>query len=130
MQKRRRRRRTRSCVECYRRKIKCDRKHPCGQCTAHGAAESCTYEEYRDSLGIDEVSTANSKGAPSTLQDRDSVGSSPSAPSTSGQIHGVVSKSRVFGQGHWMNASSLVSRILLARCRQIECGIFTYVFLR
>ncbi|GKZ74293.1 hypothetical protein AnigIFM60653_009914 [Aspergillus niger] len=37
-----RRRPALACAECRRRKVKCDRDNPCGQCTAHGQA-TCTY---------------------------------------------------------------------------------------
>ncbi|KAL5356247.1 hypothetical protein BJX96DRAFT_186204 [Aspergillus floccosus] len=40
----RRRRPARSCIECRRRKIKCDRSNPCGQCVA--AHSHCGYKTY------------------------------------------------------------------------------------
>lgn len=39
---RKRRRPALSCVECRRRKVKCDRNSPCGQCRAHKST-ACTY---------------------------------------------------------------------------------------
>ncbi|KAL3417473.1 hypothetical protein PVAG01_11473 [Phlyctema vagabunda] len=43
---RRRRRPARSCLECRRRKIKCDRNEPCVHCTS--AATQCVYNTYGD----------------------------------------------------------------------------------
>lgn len=45
-QSRRRRRPARSCIECRRRKIKCDRNDPCAHCVS--ARSQCTYNVYRD----------------------------------------------------------------------------------
>lgn len=42
----RRRRPALSCVDCRRRKIKCDRTEPCGHCVAAGS--QCTYKVYSD----------------------------------------------------------------------------------
>lgn len=42
----RRRRPALSCIECRRRKIKCDRTDPCAHCVAAGS--QCTYRIYRD----------------------------------------------------------------------------------
>lgn len=38
-----RKRAIRSCITCYRAKVRCDRRHPCERYTASGAAEQCTY---------------------------------------------------------------------------------------
>ncbi|WVN88344.1 uncharacterized protein L203_103549 [Cryptococcus depauperatus CBS 7841] len=48
--KRKRNRTIRSCVPCHNHKRKCDRKRPCGRCTALGLTGSCVYEidEQRD----------------------------------------------------------------------------------
>ncbi|QRV88596.1 Fungal specific transcription factor domain [Ceratobasidium sp. AG-Ba] len=39
--KKRRRRQALSCTECKRRKIKCDRQHPCGPCARRSEADKC-----------------------------------------------------------------------------------------
>ncbi|KAG9094259.1 hypothetical protein FRC06_011005 [Ceratobasidium sp. 370] len=39
--KKRRRRQALSCTECKRRKIKCDRQHPCGPCVRRSEADKC-----------------------------------------------------------------------------------------
>ncbi|KDN43263.1 hypothetical protein RSAG8_06230, partial [Rhizoctonia solani AG-8 WAC10335] len=41
MPKKRRRRQALSCTECKRRKIKCDRQHPCGPCVRRTEADKC-----------------------------------------------------------------------------------------
>ncbi|WVQ80822.1 hypothetical protein IAT38_002929 [Cryptococcus sp. DSM 104549] len=48
--KRKRNRTIRSCVPCHNHKRKCDRKRPCGRCTALGLTGTCVYEidEARD----------------------------------------------------------------------------------
>lgn len=46
----RRRRPARSCIECRRRKIKCDRSNPCGQCVA--AHSHCGYKTYSSERAI------------------------------------------------------------------------------
>ncbi|EAU37680.1 predicted protein [Aspergillus terreus NIH2624] len=46
----RRRRPARSCIECRRRKIKCDRSNPCGQCVA--AHSPCGYKTYNSERAI------------------------------------------------------------------------------
>ncbi|WVR06955.1 hypothetical protein IAU60_003991 [Kwoniella sp. DSM 27419] len=48
--KRKRNRTIRSCVPCHNHKRKCDRKRPCGRCTALGLTGTCVYEidEQRD----------------------------------------------------------------------------------
>ncbi|WVQ99584.1 hypothetical protein IAU59_006720 [Kwoniella sp. CBS 9459] len=48
--KRKRNRTIRSCVPCHNHKRKCDRKRPCGRCTALGLTGTCVYEidETRD----------------------------------------------------------------------------------
>lgn len=59
---RRRRRPALSCLECRRRKIKCDRENPCGQCVSAGTG--CTFRTYRDGPGIPpSMSTSPSRQA-------------------------------------------------------------------
>ena len=35
----------RSCLECTRRKVKCDGSHPCGSCVYYRCAEACGYRQ-------------------------------------------------------------------------------------
>ena len=37
-----------ACVECRRRKLRCDRATPCGACVRRGSRDSCTYESSTD----------------------------------------------------------------------------------
>lgn len=39
------RRVNRSCIECTRRKIKCDGRQPCGSCVYYRAADSCEFRQ-------------------------------------------------------------------------------------
>ncbi|KAH8700482.1 fungal-specific transcription factor domain-containing protein [Talaromyces proteolyticus] len=112
---RKRRRPAFSCTECRRRKVRCDRAVPCLQCTAYNNASGCTYEEGHRSLPV--------RAASSTLRSRqqeDRTQSSPNAPrhpdvsprtstpaAPGGRLQGTISKTRVFGYGHWMTASSM-----------------------
>lgn len=117
---RKRRRPAYSCVSCRRRKVRCDRANPCRQCVAQNIASTCTYEQNRNArVGHETVlSTTNEANhqRQNVLQESNSGqpshtphASSQQAASTPGQIRGMVSKTRVFGQGHWMNIFSLVS---------------------
>ncbi|GFF47084.1 6-hydroxynicotinate 3-monooxygenase [Aspergillus udagawae] len=148
---RRRRRPALSCVECRRRKVKCDRNSPCGQCRAHKSTV-CTYAVGRatglerqasqrshgpvvqtaadqdasvlqrpvsssPNLSIDEstvpvVSIVSDGPARYIPQDPDRNNNIPQSSSTpqapSGPFHGTLSKTRVFGHGHWMSSLPLV----------------------
>ena len=42
---RKRKRKTYSCLDCRRRKLKCDREHPCGRCVKEGHSESCAFRD-------------------------------------------------------------------------------------
>lgn len=42
--KRKRRRLIVACLECHRRRVKCDRGEPCNACIRHGVGDSCSYE--------------------------------------------------------------------------------------
>lgn len=42
--KRKRRRLIIACLECHRRRVKCDRGEPCNACVRHGVGDSCAYE--------------------------------------------------------------------------------------
>ncbi|KAK7744945.1 hypothetical protein SLS53_003178 [Cytospora paraplurivora] len=41
---RKRRRKTLSCVQCHRTKVKCDRNNPCGRCSKAGRGHQCAYK--------------------------------------------------------------------------------------
>lgn len=106
---RKRRRPAYSCVECRRRKVRCDRAKPCGQCTAH-SAPSCTYAEchprasqHADLLpeGVEQWHRTPERAAPPD----DALPCTSTAPS---RICGALNKTRVFGYGHWMNSMSIV----------------------
>ncbi|THC98272.1 hypothetical protein EYZ11_002274 [Aspergillus tanneri] len=97
---RKRRRPAYSCLECRRRKVRCDRNQPCAQCTAHGA--SCVFDQ--------PPNRADSPPAQEKPQNDSNV-----------PIHGTVSKTRVFGPGHWMSTvlSDEPYRGPLAACQEI-----------
>lgn len=152
---RKRRRPALSCVECRRRKVKCDRNSPCGQCRAHKSSV-CTYAVAR-ATGLERqlsrraqglvLAEAAEQGAsapqqpassppnPTTGESTEPVTSivsegpvryippdldrtynvpqdlsvSPSTPQAPpGPFHGILSKTRVFGNGHWMSSLPLV----------------------
>ncbi|KAL3458097.1 hypothetical protein BJX64DRAFT_235336 [Aspergillus heterothallicus] len=108
---RRRQRTAHSCCECRRRKVRCDRGKPfCGQCRALGLISVCEYE-------IDtrrQLQASSEPLIPVGRQERNVVGDvHPTAlehPPPSG-IRGVVSKTRVFGHGHWMNTNTLMEAL-------------------
>lgn len=106
---RKRRRPAHSCVECRRRKVRCDRANPCSQCVAHNAP-SCTFTDNRRATSEQIPVNKQQEHRTSRISDG-SVSSniSPRTPAPSGQIHGAQSKTRVFGQGHWMSIMPLVS---------------------
>lgn len=100
-----------SCTECRRCKVQCDRTKPCGQCIAHNLVSFCTYEDRRSlpASGLHNAthSEEQEERTHSTLEQPLPSDTSPH-PSTTGRIQGTVSKTRVFGNGHWMNIFSLV----------------------
>lgn len=59
-QHRRRRRPALSCIECRRRKIKCDRNEPCAHCVA--ARTQCAFKIYRDEPVVQPASQAGQPG--------------------------------------------------------------------
>ncbi|KAH0145592.1 hypothetical protein KCU82_g14710, partial [Aureobasidium melanogenum] len=60
-----------SCVECHRRKKKCDRKRPCNNCISRRVAESCIYEHNASTR--DDVHVGSSMtGSISAAQDSES----------------------------------------------------------
>lgn len=110
---RKRRRPAHSCVECRRRKVRCDRANPCSQCVAHNAP-SCTFTDNRritsDHNLRESQATKQQEHRTSIIPDGSpSSNISPPTPAPSGRIHGTQSKTRVFGQGHWMSTKRLVS---------------------
>lgn len=157
---RKRRRPALACASCRRRKVKCDRNSPCGQCTQRNS-NLCTYIE-DDRTPITEKKTRRpefsvatevsaedarvlnqpqyldniaNQGAPgdttsaveASLTERTSAShqphntfpashkttESPQISSASGPILGTLSKTRIFGHGHWMNIFPLVCASLL-----------------
>lgn len=56
MDTQRRRRPALSCVECRRRKVKCDRSHPCKPCTTHSI--TCSYKVYKNSSALPQPAIA------------------------------------------------------------------------
>lgn len=107
---RKRRRPAYSCVECRRRKVRCDRTIPCRQCKAHNAP-SCTYtESYRYLPVIAENShTVESERTQRISEQADQPdGALPRTPTAPARIRGALNKTRVYGYGHWMNSMSMV----------------------
>ncbi|XRM44773.1 hypothetical protein ABZX51_007884 [Aspergillus tubingensis] len=113
---RKRRRPAYSCVSCRRRKVRCDRANPCRQCVTQNIASTCTYEQNRNARAGRETVLSTTNGTNHQRQNAESNSGQPSHTplassqqdaSTPGQIRGIVSKTRVFGQGHWMNIFSL-----------------------
>ena len=94
-----RRRPAHSCIECRRRKVRCDRNKPCGQCVAH-KVPSCAYTDNRR-IGSDRATAVT----PGSGQQEDAA---PLPGDRPGPISGTQSKTRVFGHGHWMNTMTLV----------------------
>lgn len=108
----RRRRPAHSCIECRRRKVRCDRNKPCGQCVAH-KAPSCEYTNNRRPVSGRAVSVASG-----SRQREDAAlfpgDVSPHTPAPAGPIRGTLSKTRVFGHGHWMNTMPMVRNQLFS----------------
>ena len=115
---RKRRRPAHSCVECRRRKVRCDRNKPCAQCTAHKFVP-CVYEDGQNGSrnSTDSPMIACEETLPQPGQANGSIlprsgedppRASPCSSAPAGPIRGTVSKTRVFGHGHWMNTVSMV----------------------
>lgn len=114
---RKRRRPAYSCTECRRRKVRCDRAMPCGQCTAQKVASLCAYDDHRrislpdhQSRGTHSDGQQYERTKDTTEEARVANRSSEASQSTNntGRFQGTVSKTRVFGQGHWMSVFSMV----------------------
>ncbi|KAL4908865.1 hypothetical protein BDW74DRAFT_174093 [Aspergillus multicolor] len=109
---RKRHRQAFSCIECRRRKVKCDRARPCcGQCKALDLTAACAYD---DNLRRPITHTPSSPRQNIDVEINGSlraadIEATPGStiPSSSG-IRGAISKTRVFGSGHWMNTFSLM----------------------
>ncbi|KAJ5917123.1 hypothetical protein N7466_010677 [Penicillium verhagenii] len=166
---RKRRRPALSCVSCRRRKVKCDRKTPCGQCMLLPNSKSCTYTDddctilYEQSPRPDtEISPQVSKlesgilnqsrnstcgehqapGEDVSLAQREShkdarpqqpqnnIETIPSAPESQKQLSaptsilGTMSKTRIFGRGHWMSSLSSAER-LRSTLDPLSIGVYT-----
>jgi hypothetical protein len=92
---------------------------PCGQCTAQKVASLCAYDDNRRvSLPDHESRRTHSERQQyertndTTDEARHANQSSEVSRSTNntGRFQGTVSKTRVFGQGHWMTVFSMVTR--------------------
>lgn len=111
---RKRRRPAHSCVECRRRKVRCDRNKPCTQCTTHKFVP-CVYEDGKlssrtptESPVIAFEETQQTDGQTLPTSDEHLPRASPRVSAPAGPIRGTVSKTRIFGHGHWMNTMSMV----------------------
>ncbi|CEL06399.1 hypothetical protein ASPCAL07504 [Aspergillus calidoustus] len=107
---RKRNRTPRSCYDCRRRKVKCNRARPsCKECITFSL--SCHYEldprrhpppVFREPASV--VVNREEQHHNGELYSTTTEDSPPSATS----IRGVLSKTRVYGHGHWMNTHSLM----------------------
>ncbi|KAE8153593.1 fungal-specific transcription factor domain-containing protein [Aspergillus avenaceus] len=104
---RKRRRPAHSCTECRRRKVRCDRAQPCNQCTKQDVAFACKYDEQRHRVPENYAENR----LQSTSEQQPSPDPSPDVPTSPDRIRGTVSKTRVFGHGHWMTAVSMVDEL-------------------
>ncbi|KAJ5757469.1 uncharacterized protein N7511_006163 [Penicillium nucicola] len=108
----RKRRRTRiSCVECHRRKVRCDRNLPCGRCVDGDIR--CVYEQDEavkpaafsakkrcmDPIQSNSQSTATVRGHGEHSQPSDQITDQP--------VRGIMSKARLFGTTHPITAYRL-----------------------
>ncbi|KAL5050604.1 hypothetical protein BDW71DRAFT_103576 [Aspergillus fruticulosus] len=100
-----------NCTECRRRKVKCDRARPsCGQCRALHLTSACLYE---DNARHSMLNRASPRTHNSEQLDGQSRATQEDPPGSSGGIQGTMSKTRVFGHGHWMNTFSLMDGLSL-----------------
>ncbi|RDW81261.1 putative C6 transcription factor [Aspergillus mulundensis] len=112
---RKRRRPAHSCIECRRRKVKCDRARPsCAQCRALDLTAACAYDD--NSRGSTQIRPSprqyNERETNEQTDDQSRASAIEITPqnstASSGGIRGTISKTRVFGNGHWMNTFSLM----------------------
>ncbi|KAL5339980.1 hypothetical protein BJX70DRAFT_136923 [Aspergillus crustosus] len=111
---RKRRRPALSCTECYRRKVRCDRNKPsCGQCKALDLTLCCAYRDNHRALPASQgpMASADQGYEQEGRQTTAMPSHSNHTPSPSGRIRGTISKTRVFGSGHWMNTFSLTEAL-------------------
>lgn len=73
----RRRRPALSCLECRRRKIKCDRSNPCAHCVS--AKSQCSYKVYRSELGAGQQSRLRPRRSPDSTLSPSAEAASPDA---------------------------------------------------
>ncbi|KNG82567.1 putative C6 transcription factor [Aspergillus nomiae NRRL 13137] len=106
-QTRKRRRPAFSCTECRRRKVRCDRAQPCNQCTKQDVALACTYEEHPRKVPKRQQNMRRQH----TPEEPASVDGSSHISSIPRGIRGTISKTRVFGHGHWMNTVSMMDEL-------------------
>ncbi|KAL4802414.1 hypothetical protein BDV18DRAFT_146706 [Aspergillus unguis] len=107
---RKRRRPASSCIECRRRKVRCDRTIPCRQCKAHNAP-SCTYTEPpRPTPMIAENSHTVESERTHRISEQAAQpdGALPRTCTAPARIRGALNKTRVYGYGHWMNSMSML----------------------
>lgn len=135
---RKRRRPALSCEQCRRRKIKCDRDYPCGQCL-QSRTVSCSYSP--SSAGMsrhvnDTTSTAflpvqSSIGIPnrarsipsSSSTHVSSIGLSPTSVSLSSATHPSLYSSPISAPGESHQEETLDSKVLLDRIRKLEAQL-------
>ncbi|KAF2497066.1 hypothetical protein BU16DRAFT_348592 [Lophium mytilinum] len=68
---RQRRRLILTCVECRKRKQKCDRGQPCAQCIARGPESICIYEKFKSpNNAVARASSKSTESSPGQIQDR------------------------------------------------------------
>lgn len=110
---RKRHRPAHSCTECRRRKVRCDRVKPhCGQCRALDLTALCAYEENTRAQNAHRTASIASSTEQRLPRSQDTPEEAyPTSTPTPRRIQGTISKTRVYGHGHWMNAFSLVSTL-------------------
>ena len=108
-----RRRVINSCTECRRRKVKCDRNKPCAQCVTNQSSDLCQFFDAVPTSTQDESERQHEHrqtddNSVRILGVSSTAGPSPASSTPTGQFHGSISKTRVYGHGHWMDPSSVV----------------------
>ncbi|KFY10954.1 hypothetical protein V492_04772 [Pseudogymnoascus sp. VKM F-4246] len=135
----RRRRPALSCEQCRRRKVKCDRNHPCGQCL-QAKTTSCAYDPVHPG-GVsrrtrDTTSSASFSGKPSTgIPNRirttpssldthaSSAGLSPISNRLSNATHASSYSSPILEPVESRREETLHSKVLLERIRNLEAQL-------
>ncbi|KAF1987461.1 hypothetical protein K402DRAFT_392722 [Aulographum hederae CBS 113979] len=62
-------RKTLSCDQCHRSKVKCDREQPCSRCTAAGRSHACTYVQAQPKQSASKKRPAPRSSQPSSVTD-------------------------------------------------------------